>query len=290
MTLFQCNFFSEIIGVCSSLNVILPDPKHGHDGQVLQRPDQKFRALYLLHGYSDDHTIWQRRTSIERYVEGTNLAIIMPAVHLSFYTDMEKGYRYWTFVSEELPALVESWFPISSAREDRFTAGLSMGGYGAYKLALSHPGRFSAAASLSGALDMRGAFKSPDKAWRVEMQRIFGNAKDFPGSKNDLFTLAEQLKHSDNPDLALYQWCGTEDFLYADNLRFRDHAYALGLNLTYEEGPGGHEWSAWDFMIQKVLQWLPVRVDATGEETIATEKVEETKPKKKKKKGGKKKK
>jgi len=272
------------------MDVILPDPRRGPDGQVIRQSDQKFRAIYLLHGFSDDHTIWQRRTSIERYVAGTDFAVVMPAVHRSFYNDMYKGYRYWTFISEEIPALVESWFPISSSREDRFTAGLSMGGYGAFKLALRNPDRFAAAASLSGALDMRGAFKSPDKAWRAEMQMIFGNAKYFPGSQNDLFTLVEHLSQSNYQGLPLYQWCGTEDFLYADNLRFRDHALAFGLNLTYEEGPGGHEWSAWDLMIQSVLKWLPSRTDGESPITGVTQKAEEGKIKKKKKKRGKKKK
>ncbi len=290
MTLFHSNFFSEVIGVNSSMDIILPDPKRGPDGKVINQPDRKFRVVYLLHGFSDDHTIWQRRTSIERYVEGTDIAVVMPAVHRSFYNDMARGYRYWTFISEEIPALVESWFPISSSRDDRYTAGLSMGGYGAFKLALRNPDRFGAAASLSGALDMRGAFKAPDKAWRTEMQMIFGNGKDFPGSNNDLFALAEQLSQGSYQGMPLYQWCGTEDFLYADNLRFRDHALALGLNLTYEEGPGGHEWSAWDLIIQRFLKWLPPRSDGESPITGVTQKAEVGKSKKKKKKGGKKKK
>jgi putative tributyrin esterase len=29
--------------------------------------------------------------------------------------------------------------------------------------------------------------------------------------------------------------------------------------LTFEESPGGHEWSAWDQQIQRVLEWLPLR-------------------------------
>lgn len=93
----------------------------------------KHPTLYLLHGLSDDHTIWLRRTSIERYVASMGLAVVMPAVHRSFYTDMDKGYRYWTFISEELPALARSFFPLSDKREDNFAAGLSMGGYGAFK-------------------------------------------------------------------------------------------------------------------------------------------------------------
>ena len=61
-------------------------------------------VLYLLHGLSDDDTIWLRRTSIERYVAPLGLAVVMPQVHRSFYADEVYGGRYWTFLSEELPA------------------------------------------------------------------------------------------------------------------------------------------------------------------------------------------
>jgi putative tributyrin esterase len=61
------------------------------------------------------------------------------------------------------------------------------------------------------------------------------------------------------PKPKLYQWCGQEDFLYADNVAFRDQAQTLGLPLTYEEGPGGHDWPEWDHQIQRVLAWLPLR-------------------------------
>ncbi len=73
-------------------------------------------------------------------------------------------------------------------------------------------------------------------------------------------TVAAQIARSAGPKPRLYQCCGTEDFLYDQNLRFRDHALALGLDLTYEEGPGEHEWGYWDRMIQHVLAWLPLKI------------------------------
>jgi S-formylglutathione hydrolase FrmB len=172
---------------------------------------------------------------------------------------MALGYRYWTYISEELPAIVRSLFPISERREDNFVAGLSMGGYGAFKLALRNPERYAAAASLSGALGIaHGLAQSPDPAWRQEMGNVFGDLAALPGSENDTFALAAQLARSKGPRPCLYQCCGTEDFLYDANVRFRDHARHLGLELAYEEGPGEHEWGYWDSMIQHVLRWLPL--------------------------------
>lgn len=257
MILSDLNFFAETLGLRATMTVILPQRTMAHQSD----PKPLYRTLYLLHGHSDDHTAWQRWTSIERYVEGMNLAVVMPAVHLSFYTDMVHGGKYWQFISEEVPALARDLFPLSPHRADTFVAGLSMGGYGAFKLALTHPDRYAAGASLSGAVDIREVVRAHDDpanaVWLQGMHNIFGaDLGQVPGSAHDLFTLAETVaKNKVQP--RLYQCCGTEDFLYADNLRFRDHAQALPLDLTYEEGPGDHNWAYWDRMIQKVLAWLP---------------------------------
>jgi len=130
MALIHCDFFSEALGLSTSMCVILPEPARGQIGMPgsERQPSGPHPVLWLLHGLSDDHTIWQRRTSIERYVAERGLAVVMPAVARSFYTDMAHGLPYWTFISEELPAAARSFFPLSPAREDNFVAGLSMGG------------------------------------------------------------------------------------------------------------------------------------------------------------------
>lgn len=255
MALFHVNFFSNVLGLSVAMDVILPQPAPG-----TQRGEQQLPVLWLLHGLSDDHTIWQRRTSIERYVEPLNLAVVMPAVDRSFYTDMAQGNRYWSYISEELPALARSFFPLSARREDNFVAGLSMGGYGAFKLALHHPTRYAAAASLSGALGnfAENTAANEDPLWVAELGRVFGDLSKFEGSPNDIYTLATRTARLRTIPPRLFQCCGTEDFLYADNLRFKAHAAALGLPLTYEDGPGDHVWAYWDTMIQRVLAWLPL--------------------------------
>ena len=254
MILNEIHFFSEVLGLSSRMYVLLPQPAMNE----ALRPN--YRTLYLLHGHSDDHSAWQRWTAIERYVQGLNLAVIMPDVHLSFYTDMVHGGRYWTFISQELPALVQRIFPLSTDRADNFVAGLSMGGYGAFKLALAHPDRFAAAASLSGALDIRYLVSEEgpdrDEAWLAGMRNIFGpDLRKVADSDHDLRTLARQATQSREKP-RLYQCCGTEDFLYQNNLSFRDFLRDLSFDLTYEEGPGEHTWAYWDAMIQQSLVWM----------------------------------
>lgn len=257
MALINCHFFSSVLNLNSTMVVILPDPPPFGAGATRSGGKHRHPTLYLLHGMSDDHTIWQRYTSIERYVEPFDLAVVMPAVQRSFYTDTATGQRYWTFVSEELPFLARSFFPLANTREQNYVAGLSMGGYGAFKLALTHPDRFAAAASLSGALDVVHLAQEEEAAGGAELQGIFGPTRALAGGPNDLFYLAERLARQGGLQPQLYQWCGTGDSLYESNVRFRQHANALGLALTYEEGPGSHEWACWDQQIQRVLAWLP---------------------------------
>jgi S-formylglutathione hydrolase FrmB len=256
MILNEVNFHSDVLTLRGTMYVLLPQRT---PGERKSKRTPKYRTLYLLHGHSDDHTAWMRWSSIERYAEVWNLAVVMPAVHRSFYSDMAHGGKYWQFISEEVPTLVRELFSLSPRREDNFVAGLSMGGYGAFKLAMTYPERYAAAASLSGAVDIREVVSAHgdrnDKDWLAQMRNVFGDLSKVPGSKHDLFTLARKVaKAPVSP--RLYQCCGTGDFLYEDNIRFRDVVRKLPLDLTFEDSPGEHNWEYWDRMIQKVLVWI----------------------------------
>ena len=257
MALLHVDFFSDVLGMCAEMDVILPEQTQGQIGMEGKGGGEKWKTLYLLHGMSDDHTIWQRRTSIERYAADKGIAVVMPTTHLGWYTDMHLGFDYFTYITEELPKICRSFFPkMSDRREDTFAAGLSMGGYGALKCGLRAPQTFSRVAPLSGAVDVvdvvSGNVSGPNANY---WEDIFGPADKVKGSFNDLFAAAEELKDSPiKPDV--YMWCGTEDFLYDQNVRMRDHLTKLGYNLKYEESPGDHSWPYWDAKIQTVLDWL----------------------------------
>lgn len=257
MALLSCNFFSDVLGLSCSMNVILPQETNnqiGLEGTATQST-LGFPTLYLLHGLSDDHTIWVRRTSIERYAAQYGIAVVMPAADRSFYTDTAYGARYWTFVSEELPEIVGSFFRVSQRREDTYVAGLSMGGYGAFKLALAHPGRFAAAASLSGALDMAHSVTASDRHDEAFWEPIFGDPSRLAGSENDLMRLAQDAAATGDAP-RLFQYCGTNDFLYQENQTFLAHAKKLALPLEFHEDDGDHSWDVWDRWIQAVLSWM----------------------------------
>lgn len=254
MAHLRCDFFSDSLSLSTSMTVILPQRTTTQIGMTGTLGDAPPPVLYLLHGLSDDDTIWLRRTSIERYVAELGLAVVMPQVQRSFYADETYGGRYWTFLSEELPELVSTWFRVSPEREDTFVAGLSMGGYGALKWALRQPERFAAAASLSGALDVARLSRERDVDPML-FRRVF-DGRDISGTPDDVLWLVE---HADPADLpALHISCGTEDALFEGNRAFVERCAARDVAVTTEFGAGEHEWGYWDERIQDVLAWLPL--------------------------------
>lgn len=248
MPLLNVTFKSHILNMDCNANVILPQSS---PEKTIPKP---FKTLYLLHGLSDDHTAWTRWTSIERYAADYGIAVVMPNVHRSFYADRKNGGKYFTFVSEELISIMEEMFPLSSKREERYAAGLSMGGYGAMKLGLSFPEKFSAVASLSGALDIMHRLYAEE--WLREEFQDLWTSSDEERQKIDLFLLAEKLNVSNQTKPRIYIWCGTEDFLYKDNVKFKNFIEKTSFDVKYEESAGDHTWGYWDLKIQTALKFI----------------------------------
>ena len=256
MAVLHCDFFSDVLGLSTSMTVILPQRTSAQIGLrgAVRDPGESDRGhpvLYLLHGLSDDHTTWLRRTSIERYVAPLGLAVVMPQVHRSFYTDQVHGNRYRTFLVDELPGVVDEFFRVSRRREDTFVAGLSMGGYGALTWALGRPDRFAVAASLSGALDVEGLRRSGSHPG--VLADAFGD-RPLRGTPDDPTWLLGQVEPAALPQL--YVCCGTDDPLVAQNRAFAEACAARGAAVRTDFGPGAHEWGYWDARIQDVLSLL----------------------------------
>ncbi|ERJ13122.1 alpha/beta hydrolase [Haloplasma contractile] len=260
MALMKCTFLSKSLKTMVKINVIIPSLNFEDvmsNRSKESRGNVKFQTLYLLHGYTGDESDWQRFTGIERYAENNKIAVIMPAAGNSFYTDMVHGGDYFTYLTEELPAFVQAMFPVSAKKEDTFIAGLSMGGYGAFKIAMRYPERYHAAASLSGVVEISEAVLKEERK-DMKLENVFGDLNKVRGSKHDLLHLAEQLIKDGKSIPKLYQACGTEDFLYRNNIKFKKQAEQIGLGIHYVEGPGIHDWNFWDEYIRKVLEWMPL--------------------------------
>ena len=252
MAFANLKFFSESLGMQTEVYVVIPQKSSkGEIGIDNNAKQEKYKCLYLLHGLSDDHSIWLRRTSIERYAADYGIAVVMPCAAKSFYTDMKYAMKYYTFVSKELPAVICEMFQVSDQREDNFIAGNSMGGYGALKVALKECDRFCAAAALSPVTDL--GFIQKD-GWMDLFHMIFGDTEEIPESEQILPLLEAKKDDPNRPRIFL--GVGRDDFLYNDSKIFREKIETLDYDFTYRESEGEHNWVFWDEYIQYALKWM----------------------------------
>lgn len=257
MALVQVDFISEKLKRTVTINAIIPVDKN--TGQT----KEKLKTLYLLHGIFGNYTDWVCGTRIQRWAQDHDLAVIMPSGENKFYVDNELSHEYFSqFIGEELVQITRAMFPLSHLREDTFIAGLSMGGYGAlmnglkYHQTFGYIGALSAALLLDDFIQAKDGEDVPYMMKRSYLTSVFGDLTKLKGSDKDYKALIEKMDIQDVP--AIYMACGTEDSLLPQNRDYRDFLKAHHIPVTYEEGPGGHEWDFWDCYIKHVLEWLPI--------------------------------
>ena len=248
MGCFKGDFYSSALKMNTGINVIFPERSNDVDPLFEGEP----RVLYLLHGLSGNEDEWVRFSKIEYYAKKYNFVIIMPRADRSFYSNTRYQIAYYDYVAVELPEICQRWFRISRDRKDTFIAGESMGGYGAVKIGLSRPEKFAGIASLSGVLDFE-SFSKMIRENRWEDMR--SEELDCLDAYDTPIELGVRMAHrADRPKLI--QLCGTEDFLYEDNQKFRKCLEEAGYGHTYREGPGDHEWPYWDKAIQYAFMFF----------------------------------
>lgn len=256
MGLMHFSFLPQSLGFHTNVYIILP-----YDSSKEMKP---YKVLYLLHGGAGNAQDWIRFTSIERYAEENNIAVVMPEVGgSSFYADMVHGYKYYTYLTDELPMVLNCFLPISDKREDRFVAGLSMGGYGAYKWAFDRPEYFAAAGNFSGFSFTEEIFNSDlGPLSKKEKQGengictlVWGSYENMLGTKNDTRYMVDNAVKNKLDLPRMYAAIGTEDFSYEFGKRYLEYMRKNGIEVEYEEMPGDHEWKVWDVAVKHFIQW-----------------------------------
>jgi putative tributyrin esterase len=242
MALCEIHFPAPSLGKQCCMNVILPDGKG------------PFGVLYLLHGLSDDYSTWVRRSNIERHAAQSNLIVVMPDGHRSWYCNWPGpvGQAYEDHIVKDVVGFIDRTFHTIAHGRSRAIAGLSMGGYGAIMLAMRHSGMFSVAASHSGAV---GFAHSPALS-RQDVHRL---AIPLPPNEYDCYRLATKCAKA-GVKLNLRLDCGTEDFLIEENRLFVAHLRRLGLKHEYQEYGGAHNWDYWDLHICDTLSFVTERL------------------------------
>ncbi len=238
MSVLAVNYFSNPIGIHAQMTVILPDGPG------------PFPVVYQLHGQSDDHTAWQRWTTIELHANRLGIAIVLLNGARSFYCDTKGTNRLWEQHILQSVEFVDRTFRTVAKGKARGIGGLSMGGYGALKIALAHPTLFGSCVSHSGALDMADWVKSGNEP---DLRDIWPTGQ-LPAHDDIRKLLAKKpTKGAARP--AIYIDCGTEDFLLPANHVIKADLVKRNIPHIYLEYPGGHSWDYWEAHVGEGLDF-----------------------------------
>ena len=259
MALIQVNYLSRALFRTVPLNVILPADKINYmTGEYLDSNGQKFKTLYLLHGLLGNYTDWVAGTRIQRWAEERNLAVVMPSGDNSFYFNGRMPMDdYETFIGKELPEVTRRMFPLSDKREDTFIAGLSMGGYGAFRNGIVFSDTFGYVGEFSGAMHLFEK-KEADKGVSEFDKKLFEDTEAAGKTNLNPRVAFDEMLAEGRPVPKFYMSCGTLDPLYQANVDMRDFVKSKGVDVTWDEEERAHDWDFWDSQILKYLNWLPL--------------------------------
>ena len=243
------SFQSAALGRGMKYRVLVPQD---YDGSLRRYP-----VLYLLHGLTGDYQDWTTRTNLAEYTRTLPLIVVMPDGENQWYTNAADGSaRFEDFIASDLAADVVQKYRTVNSRHGRAIAGLSMGGYGALKLALKRPAQYAVAGSFSGAfgVTVEGRYDRMIASVKAPaLTGIFGPADSDTRKQNDVFALAAAMKPPAAP--YVYVDCGTSDGLIAENRDVVAALHKAGVAYEYHEIAGGHSWDYWD---RRIREFLPV--------------------------------
>jgi len=212
--------------------------------------ESEYPLLFMLHGHGADYTQWNDIIDLKSYATKYGFIIVCPdGLYDSWYVDspiLTKSKFETYFFNDLVPEIFQK-YKIDSTNV--FITGLSMGGHGAMNLFLNHPQFFKSAGSTSGILDLL----------------------PFPNNWSIKNLLGDQLNNRENwiERSAIYNIdkikslnkkfivdCGTEDFAFDVNRRFRDSCVTQGININYIQTTGDHTYDYWAKSIIKHFEFF----------------------------------
>ena len=235
------------------------------------RSERSYPVVYLLHGYTDDHTGWLQFGEVNRYTdkaieEGTipPMIIVMPNGDSSFYINSYDGKEKYEdfFIKEFMPA-IEKTYRIKSQKKFRGIAGLSMGGFGTLNYALKYPDLFAAAAPLSAAVfDDSALVKMRDDRYEATFGQLYG--RDLKGNdrlskawyNNSTLKLVETKPADELKKIRYWIDCGDDDFLTKGNCLLHILLTDKQVPHEYRVRDGEHNWTYWRTGIVDALAFI----------------------------------
>lgn len=222
--------------------------------------EKKLAVIYLLHGGGGSFRDWSNYSNVVQNAGRTYL-LVMPQGDYSYYTNaaLRPQDRYEDYIVRDLPADVEARFPARADREARAIVGVSMGGFGAVKLALDHPEMFAFAGAMSPAIDgPRRAFTWRRLDQSRHFEELFGPDGSETRRNSDPFVLVRRA----DPARAAYFYltCGRQESLLAPNREFASLLDRYQIAHEFHMVPGGHDWNQWNANLAGLFESLHRRL------------------------------
>ena len=283
MALIQYNFKSQSVGRNVNVTVVLPtdglsfyDPseaeQYGHNPitKVIPhtyQPGMKFQTVYVYHGGGEDNSVSYRYAALERAAQENKVMLVCPDIQF-FGTDCA-GRNYFTYLTQELPCVIQTMFPSSPKREDNFVMGYAMGANVALGVSVIRPDLFAACLDISGGIGMTlqtstmveelagDHFRTFMPSYHV----AFGEPENFPGSRYDLYPIARRNKEEGQTLTHVTVVCGSEEFIRKrvedDVARLRELEYPM--DYLCLEGYD-HNWRTWDeYLVRGLEEIFPLK-------------------------------
>jgi S-formylglutathione hydrolase FrmB len=276
-----------------------------------QPPPEGWPVLYLLHGLGGSERDWVElggiQATLDRLIRTSRIRpmmVVMPGAGSSWYVNSAKlggPGNYESAIGDDLPRAIEARYPVSQSASQRAIAGISMGGYGALRIAFQRPEQFTAVASMSGALwhnlpmvqeslasvpyntyRDKTYFHRVDDATVVQGINLppagahFGKAFGAPFdaerfNKQNVFTLLASQIAGGKALPAIYLTVGDDDSknLWRGSMALYNTLRADQQNVEFRVTDGDHTWALWRRSIEDTLIFVNSRLGTGGGGVIA---------------------
>ena len=209
----------------------------------------KSPAVYLLHGCGTSFRDWSNDSDVGAYAT-KGLVLVMVDGACSYYMNaaLNPKDRYQDYFIHDVIADAEMRLPIAPGRQNRAVVGVSMGGFAAVDLALTHPDLFAFAGAISPAIDAPSrSFSLRRWSQGLRFRTIFGPEGSSTRTNSDPFVLIKSADPASTP--YLYITAGEQEALLDPIRRFALQLKGRGYEFEFHTRPGGHEWTEWDTQI-----------------------------------------
>lgn len=179
--------------------------------------DKRYPVVYLLHGGTQNHTAFPARAWFAKEVMRREMIVVMPHVPQSTYVQRDGSLPFLEFIVQDLVSYVDANYRTLASRDGRAIAGLSMGGFGATMVGLTHPELFGHVGAFGG------AFGGREQLLLQAVDALAGDAAPY-----------------------VYLACGEEDMVVEASRQFAVLLADRKIAHEYREVPGGHTWEVWD--------------------------------------------